>query len=145
MCCIVIQCFQQMKKKKMKCLYSPTSTVQIFGFHVFQLQYILTFLFYFSTLFNPFSLLKLSFPMFVCLKPCHALNVSYHFHSSVLFFFVGGEKHFSQGGSDFDTVGKICTMEMFYAALTNSHLKTQPAGYVYLPNCINIKVFCLIV
>jgi len=39
-------------------------------------------------------------------------------------FMGGGEEHFSGGGSVFRTVGKICTMEMFYAALTNSHVKT---------------------
>lgn len=35
-----------------------------------------------------------------------------------------GRSIWAFGDSIFHTVGKICTMEMFYAALTNSHLKT---------------------
>lgn len=39
-------------------------------------------------------------------------------------FWGDGEKHYSEVDIFFNTVDKICTMEMYYAALTNSHLKT---------------------
>lgn len=122
---------------------SPASTDQLFGFPVFQLEHTELPCFNFSTSFSLFSVSQLSSPLLVHSKPHFLLNVKWGLTLWLLFWGGGRrEKRFPEGDSIFHTVGKICTMEIFYAALTNSQLKTWPVGYVYLPSCINIKGFC---